>query len=434
MERILLATDYPNLTKLKLFNFKKEIVSCYFTNESRLQYIFQQQITDLILVNVDKYNMAVSLENYTRNVYVHILNFCENLTHLTVTGTSYPALSLCHLPSNTFSSSILTYLNITVRTLDDCLYLLDGRLKQLTILIVEISLTNSTTIIHNMENVPNLKCFSFKCYDFIDVYDYKILPLLRRMSCLEKLTLYLRINDRNRLIDDTHIENEIVTYMPRLYSFTFYIFTSAKIADLEHNASNKDIQQTYTNIKQQPIVKTVHHANREEIVCSIFSLPFQFNFLEDIGYTFPDTKCSYVTYLLIQDIVPFNREYFIRIARNFPLLKNLRLFNIIKSQSSFDHNTFSADNNQLYTIAEYPHLISLDVLCAHGDYLEEFLNEKKAYVPCLTQLKFVHNDLQKVTKDFTREDTRRNCANIQRLITFTQLAHTKDFYAYFPLL
>jgi hypothetical protein len=33
MERILLATDYPNLTKLKLSNFKKEMILHYFTSK-----------------------------------------------------------------------------------------------------------------------------------------------------------------------------------------------------------------------------------------------------------------------------------------------------------------------------------------------------------------------------------------------------------------
>jgi hypothetical protein len=32
MERILLAADYPNLTELKLFNFKQEIALSYFTS------------------------------------------------------------------------------------------------------------------------------------------------------------------------------------------------------------------------------------------------------------------------------------------------------------------------------------------------------------------------------------------------------------------
>ncbi|CAF4023206.1 unnamed protein product, partial [Rotaria sp. Silwood1] len=50
MERIYLAADYPNLTELKLFNFTDKIASCYFTDESPFRRIFQQQITDLILV------------------------------------------------------------------------------------------------------------------------------------------------------------------------------------------------------------------------------------------------------------------------------------------------------------------------------------------------------------------------------------------------
>ena len=33
MERILLATGYPSLTKLKLLNFKKDTVAQYFTSE-----------------------------------------------------------------------------------------------------------------------------------------------------------------------------------------------------------------------------------------------------------------------------------------------------------------------------------------------------------------------------------------------------------------
>ena len=64
---------------------------------------------------------------------------------------SYPALTLSDLPSTTFSSSILTQLCIDVSTLDDCLYLLDGRLKQLTTLIVRIHyVDDSSTIVHNM--------------------------------------------------------------------------------------------------------------------------------------------------------------------------------------------------------------------------------------------------------------------------------------------
>ena len=64
------------------------------------------------------------------------------------------------------------------------------------------------------------------------------------MSCLEKLTLYLRTINRDRFIDGTHIENEILAHMPQLNSFIFYICTYINNVDLIHNLSSEDIQRT----------------------------------------------------------------------------------------------------------------------------------------------------------------------------------------------
>jgi hypothetical protein len=191
MERILLAANYPNLTKLKIFNFKQEISLYYFTSKyntrrvmsnrtdykifycfcldnSSVRYIFQQQITDLILVSNQRYSKKTS-QNYTKNIYAHILNFFKNLKHLNIVETfipscpsreysipiycfpSYPGLSLCNLPPTAFSSSTLTHLCININTFDDCLYLLDGRCKQLTTFIIRVySIKGSSTIVHNM--------------------------------------------------------------------------------------------------------------------------------------------------------------------------------------------------------------------------------------------------------------------------------------------
>jgi hypothetical protein len=70
----------------------------------------------------------------------------------------YPGLSFCDLPSTTFHSSILTDLYIHVETFDDCLYLLDGRLKQLTTLSVNVySIDNSSTIVYNTVVLENIE-------------------------------------------------------------------------------------------------------------------------------------------------------------------------------------------------------------------------------------------------------------------------------------
>ena len=132
----------------------KYLIIIFCLDDSSLRYIFRQQITDLILRNRDEIFKIGSCKDYTVNVYAHILDVFENLKHFSVIETfnmSYPALALSNLPSTMFSSSTLTQLCIDVFTLDDCLYLLYGRLKQLTTLIIRIRFAyDSSTIVHKM--------------------------------------------------------------------------------------------------------------------------------------------------------------------------------------------------------------------------------------------------------------------------------------------
>ncbi|CAF3808295.1 unnamed protein product [Rotaria magnacalcarata] len=348
MERILLAAVYPNLTELKLFNFEQQIASKYFTDESSLRSVFQQQITSLILVNNDKGARIDSFKEYTRN-----------------------------------------------------------------------------------DMLPNLKCFSLKSYFRFQQYE-QIPSLLRRMLYLEHLTLYLCIKDQHRITDGTRVQDDILAHMSQLHSLTFYISTYIDSGELRHNISREHIQQTFINIGQQNATTIVNRLSRSVVECSIFSLPFAFDYLGSLGNTFPNIIFNYVTYLVVEDKDAFRHEFFVRIARSFPLLKDLRIFNIELQLSS--DCTLSSDHSQSYSMIEYPHLTSLDVGYSHRDYLEQFLNETKACVPCLTKLKVSPRHLKIVTKNFTREETRRNCANIKQLITLQPLDDSQDYYHYFPSL
>ncbi|CAF4439175.1 unnamed protein product, partial [Rotaria sp. Silwood2] len=141
MECILFAGDYPNLTHLEVFNFKQEIVCCHFTDKSAFQHIFQHQITDLILHNNDENRVGKSWDIYNRNIYAHIIDLFQNLHHLTIVASSsvdeYPPICLHWLPSTTYFTSTLTTLCINMFSFDDCVSLLDGRLKQLITLKVQ---------------------------------------------------------------------------------------------------------------------------------------------------------------------------------------------------------------------------------------------------------------------------------------------------------
>ncbi len=73
---------------------------------------FNNKLQTFFLVTNDKLeNHMSSLKDCTKNVYAHILNFFKKLKHLSVFesySAPYPCLSLCHLSSDTFHSSILT--------------------------------------------------------------------------------------------------------------------------------------------------------------------------------------------------------------------------------------------------------------------------------------------------------------------------------------
>jgi len=74
-------------------------------------------------------------------VYGYIFEFFVNLKHLSIIGLFphyFPPLLFRHLPSTICFSSTLCKLSICVQDLEDCYALLDGRLKQLTTLLVDI--------------------------------------------------------------------------------------------------------------------------------------------------------------------------------------------------------------------------------------------------------------------------------------------------------
>ncbi|CAM4797257.1 unnamed protein product [Rotaria magnacalcarata] len=191
-ERILLAINCPNLTKLKIFNANQDIALHYFTNESHFRHIFKQKITDLTVINHHT-NAHISTVDYTKNVYVHIFNFFTNLKHLSIVKSS------------------------------------------------------------SENDLPNLKCFSLRIGSLNDGYDTLIVPLLRRMRNREELTLDLRIDDQTRFVDGTQVHNEILIHMAQLHKFIFYIKTTIQKNNSIPRLSNDDIQRTFNNIGYEQV-------------------------------------------------------------------------------------------------------------------------------------------------------------------------------------
>ncbi len=277
-----------------------------------------------------------------------------------------------------------------------------------------------------------MKCFSLTSYDDSHNYDDLILPLLRRMTHLEKLTLYLRIRHRSAHVDGKHLQNEILVHMPRLHTFVFYISTENNIDASVHRLSVDDIQRTFTNIKYGQTASIVHYLENYKAMYHVFSLPFIFTRLENIGNQFPNIVFDNVTHLSVIDMAPFKHEFFMRIGRMFPLLRCFCVNNVMPQ--SWTDGGFRPNHSTTYSVIEYPHLTTLDITSVDIDYVVQFLHETKAHVPCLTELKVKHHHLKCVTMNFTRDATRRNCAQVKRLIFEDPISLSKDVYKYFPSL
>ncbi|CAF2141277.1 unnamed protein product [Rotaria magnacalcarata] len=434
MERILLAAHYQNLTELKIINFQRDNSLRYFADDSSLRHIFKTQITKLDLFVKDREREVGSLKVYTKNVFARVLTCFENLNHLNVTGTMIPAspgLSISYLPSNTFSSSTLTYLCINVLYFTDCLCLLDGRLKHLSTFIVQIyCMDTDLSIVHNLNELPKMKVFSLIHYGLIEEYNDKFVSLVRRMLYLEKLTLYLRIACPSVYTDPIYLINEFSMNLSRLHSFNFYLSTENNRNDLVRYLSNNNVKQNYMNTGYQE-VSTIVSFSVNTARHHIFTLPFEFIKFLGIGNIFPNIVFKNVIELYVHDVVPFEHEFFLRIAQAFPMLKRF----CISHLSRHSHNSKkSTDNIQSHQIVEYPHLTFLDITRVDNNYVEHLLNETKTHLPSLTELHVRYEDLRVATEDFTKELTRRNCANVTRLKTWREIVGSKDFYIYFPLL
>ncbi|CAF4511882.1 unnamed protein product [Rotaria socialis] len=323
-----------------IFPIADNIIDRFF--KSPFHRIFPQQIIDLILVYKESRQMF-SMEQYTKELHKNIFNFFKNLQHLSINGSCL-FLSFRNLPLTTCSSLNLKKLCVGVKSFEDCLALLDGRLKELTTFILEISnMNDKVSTVYNMDDLPNLKCFSLICDCSGKQYDVKIVPLLRRMFNLEELTLNIIIEDRTRFIDGTHLKNEVFVRMPQLYKFTFHISTETKLQRLVHGLSSDDIQKTFSNIGYEQVACVINYCYRSA-ECHIFSLPPVFDTLHSIGNTFPSIVFSYVTSLQVHDEVPFKHEIFLRVAKFFPSLQELNVLNI-KSESQISDNIASTETS-----------------------------------------------------------------------------------------
>jgi hypothetical protein len=252
------------------------------------------------------------------------------------------------------------------------------------------------------------------------------------MSNLEQLGLYIAVFIDTTFIDGNHLKRNIINRMSRLKQFTFYIRSSMFICNQVDFPSTEDIQRTFIDFPDNNIISYVDYfPEAKESQCHIYSYPSFMPYYGNITNNFPGGLFKYVRVVSLFDEHPFEHEFFLRIQKSFPFMEKLSVINS-KSQNLKQSYESNNDNRNL-SLIEYSFLGELAIFSVHDDYIEQFLFDTKTYLQNNVLLHINYESLQRVTHNFTREDTRINCAKIHELKLYGETTcPNSSLQEYFP--
>ncbi|CAF1431603.1 unnamed protein product [Rotaria sordida] len=242
------------------------------------------------------------------------------------------------------------------------------------------------------------------------------------MSNLEELSLYF-VNHNTPIIDGNDLEMNIMNYMRKLKKFKFNIRSVISLNNQVYLPSHEYIQNTFKNLKNNQIISCIDYFPKaNEFHCHIYSYPYTWNYYDNITNNFHDGLFKRVYEISLFDERPFEREFFLKIAKSFPCIEELRLHN----------RELQKNDNQQWSIIEYPHLIRLDLVQTHENYVEQFLNNTKVCLLNDFDLRVDYNTLQRVTDNFTSDAIRINCSKIKCLFLYNEPELSRDLKDCFP--
>jgi hypothetical protein len=264
-------------------------------------------------------------------------------------------------------------------------------------------------------------------------YNELVVPLLNRMSNLEKLSLDLTIIEIERFINGNDLKENILNRMPQLNQFTFSICSVISINDQMNFLSQEDIQETFKDFQYMKIISRLDYFLKEnQGQCHVYSHPFIMQHYENITNNFPDGLYPYVRVISLYDEHPFEHEFFLQISQSFPFMRQLSLSNRYAQKNKQSYKSMNDDDQNLL-IVTYCYLTELYLEPAHDDYIEEFLCNTKTCLQNDIILQVDFKSLERVTYGFTRDDTRINCSKINKMYLHGIVKYDcKSVQDYFP--
>ena len=279
-----------------------------------------------------------------------------------------------------------------------------------------------------------MKEFSLTCYRLTLAYDCRIVRLLHRMINLEKLTLSFNAM-RSTMIDGMDLNEKILCHLLNLDTFVFDICTIMTICQTNDFSLRKDLENTFIHWKYDPVACSIDLLSNGLTYCRIYSIPYQMPHLINLTNSIRHHNhyFQFVITLILHDIRPFEHHFFKWMSKAVPRLKDLTVINSTPQSKRYQNESMEKQSC-ISSVIAYNHLVQLEFIHAHTDYVDQFLYCTKAYVPQLNTLEIQYDKLVLVTNNFTNDATRINCSQLKQLRFDEFIAYPEHFPNYFPSL
>lgn len=222
------------------------------------------------------------------------------------------------------------------------------------------------------------------------------------MINLEQLKLFLNVSrPTTGSIAGMELSDQILNHLTQLRRFTFNIKTSFTVSTSNTLlSSNERVQRSFTGKHYQRVVARVYYdTNRNNDVCHIYSLPYDFEYFYNLDNCFPGGSFHKVRLVTMSDPSPFEVALFRTISHSMPHLERLTISN--------EHSPKC--KQRLSTPLVFPHLTYLCLGEAHFDYAKLFLLKKqKTSLPRLANVVVRDTSLEKLTKRFNGQSDHLN--------------------------
>ncbi|CAF4484127.1 unnamed protein product, partial [Rotaria sp. Silwood2] len=224
MERILLATNYPNLYGISLYNMQAETAIGLFTEETSVLRTLKNQILSLT-IDISTTGTQHRPADVHRIIFTHIFTMFTNLQYLNFGLYSIRDQRLSiRTPLLTVISANLLELHVSLDNFQDCLYLLDGRFNKLHTLCADIFFIRSSRQCHIYSYPYKLKHYDditnnfpggiFKCVRKVSLFDERpfehefFLQIAQSFPFMEKLYVTNQKQQINKRFRKSKNENQ----------------------------------------------------------------------------------------------------------------------------------------------------------------------------------------------------------------------------------